>query len=115
MLRLNICSVFFPTRPHREPTPHFDLHRNSGQRATHGLYVDVQSGLVSTSTRWRLPLFFATTSTLSMTQAQWAMTVDEHSWVVDAPNVLAVPKAKVREHRDRLARQSVRMADNQSL
>ena len=68
------------------------------------------------------------------------MTVDEQPWVVDAPNILAVPKAMLREHRGRLGsadplrvqsaidfmlrvlltaavvrrlgRQSVRMADN---
>ena len=37
-----------------------------------------------------------------MTRAQWTVTVDEQSWVVDAPNILAVPKAMLREHRGRL-------------
>jgi hypothetical protein len=50
--------------------PRFDLYRNPNQRAVHGLYLDVQSDLVSTSTRWCLPLFQAVGGTLLMTRAQ---------------------------------------------
>lgn len=82
--------------------PRFDLYRNPNPRAIHGLYLDVQSDLVSTSTRWCLPLFVAMAGTLLMTRAQWTVTVDEQPWVVDAPNILAVPKALLREHRGRL-------------
>ncbi len=83
--------------------PRFDIYRNPNQRAVHGLYLDVQSDLVSTSTRWCLPLFQAVGGTLLMTRAQWAVVVGGHSWVVDTPSVLAVPKALLREHRGHLS------------
>jgi hypothetical protein len=70
----------------------FDFYRNPNLRATHELYLDVQSDLVSTSTRWCLPLFLATEGVLLLTRAQWAVVMDGQSWVVDTPNVLAVPK-----------------------
>lgn len=82
--------------------PRFDLYRNPNQRATNGLYLDVQSDLISTSTRWCLPLFVAMAGTLLMSRAQWTVTVDEQPWVVDVPTILAVPKAMLREHRGRL-------------
>jgi hypothetical protein len=82
--------------------PRFDLYRNPNQRAVHGLFLDVQSDLVSTSTRWCLPLFQAKEGTLLITRAQWSVILDGISWVVDTPNVLAIPLAILREHRGRL-------------
>lgn len=82
--------------------PRFDIYPNPNQRAVHGLYLDVQSDLVSTSTRWCLPLFPAVAGTLLMTRAQWTVTIDGQPWVVDTPNILAVPKALLRVHGGRL-------------
>lgn len=83
--------------------PRFDVYRNPNQRAAHGLYLDVQSDLVSTSTRWCLPLLRAAEGAPLMTRAQSTVILDKQSWVVDTPNVLAVPKALLRERRGRLA------------
>jgi hypothetical protein len=83
--------------------PRFDLYRNPNQRAAHGLYLDVQSDLVSTSTRWCLPMFKQIEGAPLLTRAHWAVDVDDQSWVVDTPNVLAVPKTLLRERRGRLA------------
>ena len=32
--------------------PRFDLYRNPNPRASHALFLDVQSDLVTTATRW---------------------------------------------------------------
>ncbi len=83
--------------------PRFDVYRNPNQRAVHRLYLDVQSDLVSTATRWCLPLFPRMGDARVMTGAQWVVNVDGQSWVVDTPNVLAVPKALLRDFQGRLA------------
>ncbi len=79
--------------------PLFDLYPNPNQRATHGLYLDVQSALFSTSL-WG---FMATEVTLPMTRSRWAAVVVGPSWVVDTPNVLAVPNALLQQQRGHLA------------
>ena len=80
----------------------FDVYRNPNPRAAHALYLDVQSDLVSTSTRWCLPMFAPVQGTLLMSRAQWMVNIAGQSWVADTPNVLAVPKLLLRDACGRL-------------
>lgn len=83
--------------------PRFDLYLNPNPRASHRLYLDVQSDLVLTSTRWCLPLLVADAATPLLSGAQLTVLLDGQSWVLDAPNILAVPTALLRHPRGRLS------------
>jgi len=83
--------------------PRFDLYRNPNPRAAHALYLDVQSDLVLTSTRWCLPLRQALADTRVMTGAQMVFAVDGTSWLLDTPNILAVPAALLRNPQGHLS------------
>jgi hypothetical protein len=52
----------------------FDVYRNPNPRASHALYLDVQSDLVRTSTRWCVPLMPAAEGEPGLAQAQAAPT-----------------------------------------
>jgi hypothetical protein len=83
----------------------FDLYPNPNPRASHRLYLDVQSDLVLTSTRWCLPLLPLLPANAAMpllSGAQLTVVLDGQSWVLDAPNFLAVPTALLRQARGRL-------------
>jgi hypothetical protein len=80
----------------------FDLYLNPDPRAAHGLYLDVQSDLVQTSTRWCIPLRRRHPEHPLLRAAQQLLQLDGEDWVLDAPNILSVPTALLRRHRGRL-------------
>ena len=80
----------------------FDVYRNPNPRASHALLLDVQSDLVRTHTRWCVPLLRAEPSTLVMTGAQRLLSVSAEIWLLDTPNILAVPALLLRSHVARL-------------
>ena len=75
----------------------FDIYRNPNPQATHGLLLDVQSDLVRTHTRWCLPLLSAQAGVPVMAGAQLVLAVQGGQWVVDTPNILAVPAPLLRQ------------------
>ncbi len=83
--------------------PRFDLYRNPNPQATHGLYLDVQSDLVRTATRWCVPLRPATPRAPVMSTAQHVLTIGAEAWLLDTPNILAVPAKLLRLPAFRLA------------
>ena len=82
--------------------PRFDAYRNLNARATHPRVLDVQSDLVRKVTRWCVPLLQATDGLPVMTRAQQRVHVAGHVWLLDTPNILAVPAALLRNHAGRL-------------
>ena len=71
--------------------PRFDVYRNPNPRATHALYLDVQSDLVRTATRWCVPLFQVPDGFPAMSRAQHRLNVAGQQWLLDTPNLLAIP------------------------
>lgn len=82
--------------------PRFDVYRNPNPGAAHRLYLDVQSDLVRTATRWCVPLFDAPVAMPAMSRAQCRVHVAGQDWLLDTPNILAVPAALLRVHVGRL-------------
>ena len=82
--------------------PRFDVYRNPNEQATHLLFLDVQSDLVRTVTRWCVPLLQAPDGLPVMTRAQQRLHVAGQVWLLDTPNILAVPAAMLRSHVGRL-------------
>ena len=76
--------------------PRFDVYRNPNPRATHALLLDVQSDLVRTATRWCLPLFQAPDGLPMMSRAQHRLRISDQDWLLDTPNMLAVPAVLLR-------------------
>lgn len=74
----------------------FDIYRNPDSRASHALYLDVQSNLVSTATRWCIPLLAVKPGHPVVTRAQGILEIQEVSYLVDTPNLLSVPVALLR-------------------
>lgn len=78
----------------------FDLYRNPNPRATHALWLDVQSDLVRTATRWCVPMLqLASPAAAGMpllTGAHLELTLDGDRWLLDTPNMLAVPARLLR-------------------
>lgn len=83
--------------------PRFDLYRNPNPHASHALYLDVQSDLVSTATRWCLPLLAVRAGSVVMSRAQALIEVQGGTYVADTPNILAVPAKLLRQPLGRLA------------
>jgi hypothetical protein len=81
----------------------FDVFRNPNPRASHGLLLDVQSDLVRTQTRWCVPLLRAEPATPVMSGAQLLLAVAGEAWLLDTPNILAVPALLLRAPVLRLA------------
>lgn len=77
--------------------PRFDVYRNPNPRAKYALYLDVQSDLVNTVTRWCVPLHVAAAGQPVMTRAQSSLRVGDDLYVLDTPNMLAVPAALLRQ------------------
>ncbi len=82
--------------------PRFDLYRNPNRRASHALLLDVQSDLVATATRWCVPLRLADPGQAVMQRAQSSLMVANELYVLDTPNVLAVPATLLRQPMRRL-------------
>ncbi|MBK6853240.1 MAG: CcdB family protein [Burkholderiales bacterium] len=81
----------------------FDLFANTDPRASHGLYLDVQSDLVQTPTRWCVPMRRWRSDRPLLRGAQQLIQVDEDDWVLDTPNILAVPAMLLRHQVGRLS------------
>lgn len=75
----------------------FDVYANPNPRATHSHYLDVQSDFVQTSTRWCIPLALHARSQPILAGAQALIEIDRQAYVLDAPNVLAVPAVLLRQ------------------
>lgn len=83
--------------------PRFDVYVNPNKAASHGFYVDVQSDLVSLSTRWCIPLSGHVSPRLVIQGAQALITVGGRRYVMDTPNLPAVPMRLLRQRAGRLA------------
>ncbi len=80
----------------------FDVYRNPNPRASHAYYLDVQSDLVTTATRWCIPLYGAGSGHVPVTRAQGMLSVQGVPHVVDTPNILAVPMSLLRQRSERV-------------
>ena len=74
----------------------FDVFRNPNPHASHQLYLDVQSDLVSTATRWCIPLLAAKPGYPVASRAQALLNLLDDTYVMDTPNLLSVPAAVLR-------------------
>ncbi len=83
--------------------PRFDIYRNPNPHAGHPLYLDVQSDLVSTATRWCIPLLLERPGSAWMSRAHMRLVVHGSSYIADTPNILAVPARMLRQPLDRVA------------
>ena len=92
--------------------PRFDVFRNPNPRATHPLLLDVQSDLVRTATRWCVPLCHAAADLPVMSRAQYRLRVAGEDWLLDTPNMLAVPAAVLRESIGRVGRDEQLLVDS---
>jgi hypothetical protein len=81
----------------------FDIFVNPNQAARHLLYVDVQSDFVRLSTRWCIPLSRHVPPRPIVQGAQALIEVDHQEYVMDTPNVLAVPAILLRQQAGRLS------------
>ena len=82
--------------------PRFDVYRNPNPRASHAFYLDVQSDLVSTATRWCIPLRLETPGEPIVNRAQGIVEIQGATYVCDTPNLLAVPAGLLRQSVRRL-------------
>jgi hypothetical protein len=83
--------------------PKFDIYLNPNPAATHRFYVDVQSDLVRLSTRWCIPLRKLVLRTPLIASAQACIEHDDVKYVLDTPNLLAVPALLLRQKVGRLS------------
>jgi hypothetical protein len=81
----------------------FDIYVNPNQAASHLLYVDVQSDFVRLSTRWCIPLSRHVPLKPVIQGAQALIAVGRQDYVLDVPNLLAVPAVLLRRQVGRLA------------
>ena len=91
--------------------PRFDIYPNPNPRASHAFYLDVQSDLVSTATRWCIPLLGAKPGHAVVHRAQGLLDVQGASCVMDTPNLLAVPNALLRSPVQQLGLSEQAMAE----
>jgi hypothetical protein len=81
----------------------FDIFVNPNKAARHRLYVDVQSDFVRLSTRWCIPLSRHAPPRAIVQGVQALIEVDHEEYVMDTPNLLAVPAILLRQHAGRLS------------
>jgi hypothetical protein len=81
----------------------FDLFVNPNKAASHLLYVDVQSDFVRLSTRWCIPLSLYVAPRPIVQGAQALIEIDHQRYVMDTPNLLAVPANLLRQRAGRLS------------
>jgi toxin CcdB len=82
--------------------PRFDVYKNPNPKGAHVFYLDVQSDLVTTATRWCIPLRTAKPGQPMVNRAQGLVTVQGVKCLLDTPNLLAVPNALLKNPVDRL-------------
>ena len=80
----------------------FDIYKNPNPKGAHAFYLDIQSDLVTTATRWCIPLRTAKTGQPVVNRAQGLLKVQGVNCLMDTPNLLAVPAALLRKPIDRL-------------
>lgn len=83
--------------------PRFDIFVNPNKMARHLLYVDVQSDFVRLSTRWCIPLARHVPPGAIVQDVQALIEVGRQKYVMDTPNLLAVPAGLLRQHAGRLS------------
>ena len=71
--------------------PRFDIYKNPNPKGFHAFYLDIQSDLVTTATRWCIPLRTAKPTQPVVKGAQGLLKVQGADCVMDTLNVLAVP------------------------
>jgi hypothetical protein len=81
----------------------FDIYINPNKAASHPLFVDVQSDFVPLSTRWCVPLSLHLPSRPILQGAQALMGIAHQQYVLDTPNLLAVPNVLLRKRAGRLS------------
>ena len=81
----------------------FDIYVNPNKAASHPLYIDVQSDFVRLSTRWCIPLSQHVASRPIIQGAQALIAVRQREFVLDTPNLLAVPASLLRQKAGRLS------------
>ena len=89
----------------------FDVYRNPNPLASHALYLDVQSDLVSTATRWCIPLLAAKPGHPVVNRAQGILNIREANYLMDTPNLLSVPAALLRHPVGHVGSQEQSMAE----
>jgi hypothetical protein len=82
--------------------PKFDLYLNPNKAASHLLYLDVQSDFVRLSTRWCVPLLPHLPDRPTIQGAQALVDVGQREYILDTPNLLAVPATLLRQRAGRL-------------
>ena len=82
--------------------PRFDIYKNPNPKASHAFYLDIQNGLVTTATRWCIPLRTAQAGQPMVNRVQGLLKVQGAPCLMDTPNLLAVPNALLRTPIDRL-------------
>lgn len=80
----------------------FDIYKNPNPNGSHAFYLDIQSDLVTTATRWCIPLRTAKPRQPLVNRAQGLLKVQGVNCLMDTPNLLAVPNALLRSPVDRL-------------
>lgn len=83
--------------------PRFDVFVNPNRNASHAFYVDVQSDFVRLSTRWCIPLRHHVSACPIMRGVQAIIEVNHQEYVMDGPNLLAVPASLLRQKAGRLS------------
>lgn len=92
--------------------PRFDIFVNPNKTARHLLYVDVQSDFVRLSTRWCIPLSRHVPPRAIVHDVQALIEFDGQEYVMDTPNLLAVPASLLRQHAGRLSTSDQMVAES---
>ena len=82
--------------------PRFDIYKNPNPKASHAFYLDIQSDLVTTATRWCIPLRTVKPGQPVVSRAQVLVSVQGINCLMDTPNLLAVPNALLKNPVDHL-------------
>ena len=82
--------------------PRFDVYKNPNPKGAHAFYLDIQSDLVTTATRWCIPLRMAKPGQPVVNRAQGLLKVQGTNCLMDTPNLLAVPNTLLKNPVDRL-------------
>ena len=89
----------------------FDIYKNPNPNGAHAFYLDIQSDLVTTATRWCIPLRTAKPGQLVVSRAQGLFKVKGVDCLMDTPNLLAVPNTLLKSPIDRLDAASQTLAE----
>lgn len=81
----------------------FDIYANPNKSAFHAFYLDVQSDFVRLSTRWCIPLFRHVPPRQIIRGAQAFIDLHHLRYILDTPNLVAVPASLLRQHSGRLS------------